>query len=295
MRPFSTLLTPLMLSASLLVSGCFERGAPNRETVVNQLPIPAELRASVTVLNLSVADGAAPAALTDFPESLADCPALRRVSFRNRQGLAELPTALTSLPGLVELDLAATGLQTLPEDLSGLTSLRNLYLGDNRLPALPPGVTTLPALRYLNLDRNALTALPESVGNLRALRWVRLNGNRLTALPDSAVNWKDVRRLYLRGNRLTEFPPQILEMTSLEQLDLGDNDLTSLPEALCEKLPNLERIDLDGNKRLKHLPADFAKMPALRHVFLYGTGIDSNEIARIRKDAPDRVRFFIAF
>ena len=41
----------------------------------------------------------------------------------------------------------------------------------------------------------------------------------------------------------------------------------------------------------------FGKMPALTHVFLYGTAVaaDTNELERIRRDAPDPVRFFIAF
>ncbi|MGN0843621.1 MAG: leucine-rich repeat domain-containing protein [Kiritimatiellia bacterium] len=293
MRFFSVF--SLSLSLVLLLTGCFDRQTVRQEVVATSFDTPA--KQDVTFLNLCLPDGQKGIASPIFPESLADFPSLQRISLRNQAGLTSLPPAVTTATALIELDLSYTGVIPLPESLSALSNLRNLYLSGIGYKTLPHNLPVLPALRYLNLDRNALETLPDSIGQFSALRWVRLNENKLTGLPASAANWKDIRRLYLRGNQLTQFPKVILEMSSLEQLDLGDNDIESLPEELCTKLPNLNRIDLDGNKRLAKLPEAFGKMPALTHAFLSGTAVaaDTNEIARLRRDAPNPVRFFIAF
>ncbi len=293
MRFFSV--SSIFLSLALLLTGCFEHKPARQEIVATSLDTPN--KQVVTFLNLSIPDGMKTNSLPVFPESLADFPALRRLSLRNQSRLATLPPAVATASALTELDLSYTGIISLPDSLSALPKLQHLYLSGIGYKSLPDNLPPLPALRYLNLDRNALESLPDSIGQFSTLRWVRLNENKLTSLPASTANWKDIRRLYLRGNNLTKLPEAILEMTSLEQLDLGDNDLDSLPEELCTKLPNLTRIDLDGNKRLAKLPEAFGKMPALTHVFLYGTAVaaDTNELERIRRDAPDPVRFFIAF
>ncbi len=273
----------------VLCTGCFEHGQPRRDVTATRLGGDEAERSQVTFLDLHEDES-----LTAFPEGLGAYPNLRRLSVRGRRAAAAVPPSIAEAKGLVELDLAKTGLSDLPAELGRLSSLRNLYLSDNGLEDLPLAVCGLKGLTYLNLDRNALTNLPEEIGAMTALRWVRLNGNHLVDLPASAAEWKDVRRLYLRGNGLTNVPPVVLRMTSLEAIDLGENDLTELPEELCA-LPNLNRIDLDGNRRLERLPDAITNMPSLTHLFVFGCAVSTNELARLRANAPDDVRLHIGF
>ena len=273
-----------------LAAGCFQHGTPRRDVTAFSPAEAAQMRDSVTFLDFSAATD-----LTAFPADLGSFPALRRVSVRGQKAAGEVPASIAGAKGLRELDLAGTGLKDLPPEAASLPGLRNLYLSDNGLETLPAAVCGMKGLTYLNLDRNALSALPEEIGDLAALKWVRLNGNKLRDLPASAANWKDVRRLYLRGNGLQAVPEAVRELKSLEEIDLGDNDLSALPEWLCTDLPNLHRIDADGNARLTALPGAITNMTQLTHLFVFRTGLSAAEKARVRNAMPDRVRHFMAF
>lgn len=291
-----SVLLPCAVALLTVCTGCFEREVPHPRVVAHSMAEALQNAGAVTTLDLHLdgVEGGADGAF-EFPEGLERLPALDFLSVRGRRSLPQIPESICAAGKLETLDLAGTGVKTLPESLGRMPALRRLYLSDNGLAELPEAVCAIAALEYLNLDRNSLTGLPESAGALPALKWMRLNGNRIGDLPAAAGSgWASIRKLYLRGNGLRKVPAAILEMKTLEELDLGENDIAELPPALC-LLPNLRRLDIDGNPRLAALPANIGDMKALTHLFAYRCAIPTNEQARVRAALPDPVRRFIAF
>lgn len=121
-------------------------------------------------------------------------------------------------------------------------------------------------LETLSLSRLALGEIPRGVAGLHRLRWLDCNSIGLKELP----HW------------LTQLP--------LQTLALSDGIFSSLPEWLPE-FSALVHLLLDGNDRLKQLPASLFDMPALMHLNVYGSPI--REIPRDILRAQSLVTFHL--
>jgi Leucine-rich repeat (LRR) protein len=178
---------------------------------------------------------------------------------------------------LESLDLSANQIGRLAagqfRQLSRLVSLR---LEGNRLASIGPdafhGLTA--SLELLSLANNSLgylhaEALQPLAGGLRVLR---LNANQLTALPVSSLSsLAALIELDLSNNQLREvnlshvLGPQLrvilLSDNALEQVHLPVHPLTPPP-------PQLERLDLSGNRLSRLGPDSFAGLPRLTHLSL---------------------------
>ncbi len=81
--------------------------------------------------------------------------------------LHELPSSLSQLTSLQDLNLAGNRLSSLPSSLSCLSSLAKLSLHGNELRELPNDWAPLSKLKGLFLQGNCLEALPEGLGQLQ--------------------------------------------------------------------------------------------------------------------------------
>ncbi len=109
------------------------------------------------------------------------------------------------------------------------------------------GIGSFANLTELDASRNRLTDLPPEFSNLTLLEWLDLSYNRLTAVSDlsaqTALVYLDLshNRIGSGGSRGAGTPP-----SSLTELDLEANDLTSLPD--LSGLVNLHRLVASYNR-----------------------------------------------
>ena len=132
-----------------------------------------------------------------------------------------------SPPSLTSLDVSANGLST---------SQLDTLLSDT------------PSLCFLEASSNKLDAWPTQLASIHSMREVRLCNNRLTSLSGwEPANLQVLEILDLSGNALTELPGEEFEpLLKLSMLDLSNNDIAKPPYQLGF-LPQLERLNLQGN------------------------------------------------
>ncbi|CAB9519543.1 Leucine rich repeat N-terminal domain [Seminavis robusta] len=181
-----------------------------------------------------------------------------------------LPTELTSLPALEEIDFMGNQLTgTVPSIYGSFPSLAVLRLGSNHLPGTIPLDLFVGNLSYLSLSNNSLTGtVPTEVGLFngtwlgfgsnslsgsiptalfqagKGIQFLFFNDNKLTGtLPTEigALNQQNLLRIFLNGNPLHgTIPSEIgLLKDALRELDISWTNMDgSLPEELFTKCTN---------------------------------------------------------
>jgi energy-coupling factor transporter ATP-binding protein EcfA2 len=86
-------------------------------------------------------------------------------------------------------------LTVLPSEISQLTHLTQLDLSDNQLTMLLKEIKQLTHLALLDLSNNQLEALPPEIVQLRNLIYLYLNGNSLSWIPSEIQEGGDARRI----------------------------------------------------------------------------------------------------
>ncbi|XP_029991586.1 p53-induced death domain-containing protein 1 [Sphaeramia orbicularis] len=163
---------------------------------------------------------------------------IRGHRFYNTEGdplpglLTTLPSSISSLSLLVDLDLSFNQLTSLPPCLFSLPVLSTLLLCHNHLSALPSDIDQMASLTYLSLMGNQLDSLPPSLGQLKALQRLDVSYNLLQQLPDEIGSLGKLVTLELSHNKLKQLPETMGSLLSLRELIIYSNDLRLIPDSL---------------------------------------------------------------
>ena len=194
---------------------------------------------------------------------------LKRFTLNDCIRIGRLPTGLTQLTGLVELNVSQCGISELPDDIGRMTGLRVLRLGGNHIDELPTSISDITSLRVLSLQHNFLGR--NTNWNLPAnLRVLDLSYNRLSSCPDQIAELFELRDLGLSGNVLRRLPRAINRLTNLVRLRLGSNllqiftPLRGLPYDIW-RMHSLRILDISNNY-VVNLQVDKLVMMSLSHL-----------------------------
>jgi Leucine-rich repeat (LRR) protein len=181
--------------------------------------------------------------------------------------MTNLPTTLSSLDKLEELDISHNRLTSLPDlNIEGLSVLNCV---GNDLKGFPPSLSALTGLTELNAQMNLVDELPPAIGGLVSLR-----------------------KLKLKKNLIREFPKEIGGMTSLEELLISDNQFINLPRTIgqLKKLTLLKGwgilfvfcpfffkppFFIASENAFIYLPPELGNLPSLRRLDLSFNQIES--------------------
>eukprot|EP00026_Physarum_polycephalum_P007638 Phypoly_transcript_07703.p1 GENE.Phypoly_transcript_07703~~Phypoly_transcript_07703.p1 ORF type:complete len:369 (+),score=52.75 Phypoly_transcript_07703:408-1514(+) len=176
--------------------------------------------------------------LETFPSSLSDPSFFRtRTLYLFNNLLTEIPSSISLLSNLREMDLSHNRISTLHENLTLLPHLETINLTDNKLPSFPLLLTRIPSLQTLQIGSNNLTYIPSEVSNLTNLISLELRYNQIGQLPDSIRTMSNLTNLNLFNNALTAFPDLVLQMPGLLNLELRNNPIPSVPKNIVSYLP----------------------------------------------------------
>ncbi|KAL6128934.1 hypothetical protein ACLB2K_072287 [Fragaria x ananassa] len=194
-----------------------------------------------------------------FPEISEDMDALSVLSLY-QTAIKELPSSIERLRGLQSLDMTfCRKLICLPDSICNLAKLRSLKLKDcSKLSKLPENIGNMDSLLELEVDLSGLGQLPVSILRLKFGGQLSFSGCKMAApfssWPSSIEDrCTDVVHLDFSGCNMLELSDAIACFPSLKVLKLSRNNLESLPAAMKE-LGCLERLELDGCKRLRSIP-----------------------------------------
>ncbi|KAJ3672511.1 hypothetical protein LUZ60_007232 [Juncus effusus] len=190
----------------------------------------------------------------------------------NLQDSKEWVQALNMLPSLETLILELNNLTTIPSSLSTInfTSLTSFALNYNNFNCrIPAWIGQLTSLRGLCLGDNLFFGpFPNLFGNLGSLNGLFISDSLDGPLP-SLNNLHNLTNLYLDGININEDIKELLSKFStevlgkLESLGLINSNLTGNLTECLNKMPNLNRLELDGNKLNGPIPAEIWKLSNL--------------------------------
>jgi hypothetical protein len=165
---------------------------------------------------------------------------------REAGGAITLPSEISQLTCVKQLEIKGTKIKLLGKDICKLTQLTNLRIvGNPSLGVLPKTIGNLTQLKELLLKQNSISSLPSGIGSLTALQRLDLSGNSLASVCPELGLLSQLEWLSLRGSRFTDIPSQLGALTSLTYLALDKNSaLSRLPVSLCQ-LTKLTTLLLD--------------------------------------------------
>ncbi|KAH0557382.1 slit homolog 1 protein-like [Cotesia glomerata] len=192
-------------------------------------------------------------------------------TFRHTSELEDLNlsgNSLTSLPNdlfknlhkIRNLKLNRNSLLEVPaNNLHLVPSLENLELSDNLIQEIShDSLPTLRSLMSLNLANNLIQIInEEAFQRLPALVYLNLEGNNLTYVPTSALSHLSLlSNLILSRNPLERLDNLAFRnLFELKTIDLRECTILYIKSRAFADNVNLEKIFLDGNHDLRHLPS----------------------------------------
>ncbi|KAI4333511.1 hypothetical protein L6164_018305 [Bauhinia variegata] len=220
---------------------------------------------------------------------------------QNLQG--KLPTELTRLPYLQEIDLTRNYLNgtipkewgslnlvnisllgnrltgPIPKELANITTLKSLVLEYNQFSGnLPPELGSLAQLERLLLGSNNFTGeIPTTYARLTALKDIRLGDNQFSGkIPDFIQNWTNLTKLVIQGSGMSGPIPSgisfLEKMTDLRISDLNEADSTFPALNNMTKLKTLILRSCNINGTLPEYLGDFTALKTLDLSFNKLTG-----------------------
>ncbi|GKC82890.1 kinase-like domain-containing protein, partial [Tanacetum coccineum] len=194
---------------------------------------------------------------------------LRALYLPNNSFQGTIPRELGRLSRLRRLHLGANKFsEVIPANLSRCSNLEVLSLAQNNLVgSIPKEMSLLSKLTGLVINDNKLTGgIPPFLGNITSMEIFSATGNPLGgSIPDTLGHWKSLTVFHSGSCNLNgSIPHSIFNLSLLVNISLPDNELSgSLPSELGNQLPNLELLQLWGNKLTRVLPPSISNCSKL--------------------------------
>ncbi|GJP50638.1 hypothetical protein CLOM_g9780, partial [Closterium sp. NIES-68] len=216
--------------------------------------------------------------------------------------IGRLPYGLGYLGALKKLTVWAVRGAFLPGTLDGLISLEEACLSENYdLHHLPPSFCHLPRLHTLTITKyHELATLPPAFGSLPCLKRLSIDSCRyFHRLPDSFTSLSSLVPLTIAYcPRFSTLPETFGSLPRLARIRITNcNSVTDLPTSFpslpslrvacfthCKHLswlptdlgllPRLEVLQLRECPKVRWLPESLGQAKALRHVDVYGSGVE---------------------
>ena len=164
--------------------------------------------------------------------------------------VTELPAEIRQLKNLKKINLnKAFALKIIPSSISELENLEELDITFTAIEELPKEIGQLKSLRILVANYTGISSLPDEIGDLKNLEELEIQGTNITLAPDSICKLKNLKFLNMGDLGLEKLPDDIGDLQNLENLFLFSNNLKNLPRSM-EKMTNLQNINLYNNFEL---------------------------------------------
>ncbi|KAH9778157.1 ADP-ribosyl cyclase/cyclic ADP-ribose hydrolase [Citrus sinensis] len=166
-------------------------------------------------------------AISQVPASIAHLNEVKSLSFAGCRNLV-LPTLLSGLCSLTELDLKDCGIREIPQDIGSVFALEKIDLSGNNFETLPASMKQLSRLRYLYLiNCYMLQTLPELPLRLKLLE--ARNCKQLRSLPELPSCLKGFDALVLetlsKHKHSRDSPMELIFTNCLKLKDKGNNNI----------------------------------------------------------------------
>lgn len=117
-----------------------------------------------------------------------------------------LPSSISILTNLTNLDCSFSSMTFLPSSTSCLVNLQTLSIEDNLLTSLPDGISKLTKLCVLRMYSNCITCIPPGIGDCISLKKILCYRNQLSSLPSSMSKLTNLEILHCFGNNIVSTP-----------------------------------------------------------------------------------------
>ncbi|PON54668.1 Mitogen-activated protein kinase kinase kinase [Parasponia andersonii] len=227
---------------------------------------------------------------------------IQSITFTGQDLDGELPSALSKLPHLKEVNLGRNYLSgSIPREWAS-TKLEQLVISANNLSGPIPGyLGNITTLRLLAMESNLFSGtIPPEFGKLVDLKVFRISSNNFTGRMPDFGSWKQLEKLEIEAsgfngpipsslstlNKLTELRisdlngessdfPDLRNMTNVNRLMLKSCNIRgNIPEYM-RNLTNLSVLDLSFNKLEGPVP-NFENIMALDTIYLTSNLLSGN-------------------
>ena len=197
--------------------------------------------------------------------------------------LTELPTSVTGMAQMEQLDLSGNSITLTPESrqrLAGMTLMEELNLEGNPL-ALSPDVSAMNHLLNLNLQRTGISQWPIGAEHLTQLHSLMLQENQITSVPEVLFSNPEMRQ----ANRGTDLHDNPLDEVSRQRLSAYRQRINM---ALGGALPGISHVPLspdDLNQWLEGVPtADHSQRRTVWEQLKNHEGANPDDAFRVIRD-----------
>ncbi|BDD12865.1 hypothetical protein FUAX_52970 (plasmid) [Fulvitalea axinellae] len=199
----------------------------------------------------------------------------------NSANIADL-TGVSVYDGHIRgIDLQRVNLKgQLPSSLSDLKKLENLNLSSNSLEGPIPSLDGFKDIMWLELYNNRLSGHIPNLGSSTQLSTIRLDDNNLSGPIPDLGNLSQLYHLNLQNNNLSGAIPDLGNMPQLYFLNLQNNNLSGTIPASISTLGQLGDLNLSHNQLSGQIP-DLGGLEELSQLYL-----SNNQFTGMSGDLP---------
>lgn len=148
------------------------------------------------------------------------------VKFAEETPIGPMPSSISGMKNLKNLDLRMGISGELPSSLGELSSMESMLISSTFLTgSLPSSLSRMSNLYYLDISAPKMTGeIPDSFGELRNLQYLGLIGGFTGAIPENLGNCKKLQRICFRAN-FTSFPGSLSFMLDDRNNCCTNNDV----------------------------------------------------------------------
>lgn len=188
-------------------------------------------RIKTLLLNNNILRGTIPVCLGNLSNSLRD------ISLRYNLLTGQIPSSVSQLSNLIDLDLSSNQLSgSIPLEIGHVFNLQSLRLYDNVLSGtIPSSMTNMSVLRECLLYTNGFHgSLPGDIASWMYLTDFIVSQNSLEgSIPSNLSRWQSIEQFEIYLNQLTGMLPSSTPWAMLTSLQINGNYFTgTLPAAI---------------------------------------------------------------